>query len=224
MLVLPLALGLGACQDGEPAPPTVTVTETQTAEDLGRPEQQQLSEARAKAAMPTLKDLPTGYHVDTTVFSDKRRRTDPAGCIDLYMEGDAAHDFDDQHKKASSQARFGRYAGGGKDIVAVYLDSYDAPVPLELFDQAGAAVGECASFTSGSSPTYTAEGIAVRDLGERTFAVRLTGGGVSVDRLYVRSGHNLLVVIVLSQAEKFDEELMGSLAEQVLERAATGRR
>lgn len=221
------AVALAACQDSsQTPPPTVTVTETESAspEALDKPEQRQLTTKEAKAALPTLDDLPEGYHVDDSELVDRERSTEPDRCVDLYLGGATADTFREDHEKAEAQARFGLYRGGhGKDIVGVYVTSHDEAVPLTIFEEAGDAVAECSSFTetlAGRSVRYETQAIAVRPLGERSFGVRLSQSRRAVDRLSVRSGRNLVTVVALNPHKQFDEELLGDLAEGVLEKLA----
>ena len=83
---LSLALTLAACGDSDDPPPTETSAsaspqgesgeaggEAEQEESLDKPEQQQVDSATAKAALPTVEDMPgDGWGIDVSTFT-----TDP---------------------------------------------------------------------------------------------------------------------------------------------------
>ena len=76
------ALVLGGCGEDPPQPPeTVTVTHEPTAEPLDKPEQQQVDEATAKKALPTLDDMPSAKWAAEDLYQRKAPSTySPASC------------------------------------------------------------------------------------------------------------------------------------------------
>lgn len=223
------ALGLAACGGEEPPPPTssaVTGSEASetSPESLDKPEQQQVDAETAKAALPTVEDMPDDeWLVDISTFSDDPITYDPAVCADVELGSQEARTFDDEHRTVNEPARFSKSLGNYNNLItATYVESFDAPYPTAFFDAAGEHVTDCGTYTwtkGGSSSTRHVQAISVPQLGDRSFGLRLTsdGGDDYTDRLYVRSGHNLITVMMLSTDEHYDGELMTQYAQGILD-------
>ena len=226
------SLLLAACGD-EPEPPPESTTQegqvpTETSpEVLDKPEQQQVDATTAQEALPTLDDMPDdGWAIDSSTFSDAPISYEPAECADVEFDSQAANAFTDEHRVVREQARFSKYIGDGNLITATYIESHDEPYPTSLLDAAGQHVTDCGTYThtqNDYTTTRHVEAISVPPLGDRSFGLRLTSDGLNsyTDRLYVRSGHNLIIVMVLSREETYDGELMTSYAEDILEELKT---
>ncbi|MEN3122708.1 hypothetical protein [Janibacter sp. LM] len=222
-----LVLGLAACGSGPEAPPTtVTVTASADgAEALDQPEQQQIDAATARRVLPTIKDAPRGFATWTTKLTEGGQTYDPQVCAHITLDGPQERDFRDAHRKVREYSRFTSPRSVTDESVTTIVESYDEPYPLEFFDKAGQYLAECASYTTtpddgGSSTTRTTRAISTPSVGDRSFAVRLTfgagGEGISVDRLYVRSGHNLVTVWYIKGGEPYDGAAMTKYAEKTL--------
>ncbi|KRE38812.1 hypothetical protein ASG73_00085 [Janibacter sp. Soil728] len=225
-----VAVGLAACGGTDVPPPTsppsssTSATDEVTPETLDRPEQQQVDAATAKAALPTLEDMPDdGWAIDISTFGDDPVTYDPAVCADVELDSQEARTFEDQHRKVNEAARFSTPQSHGGLITATYVESFDAPYPTSLLDAAGEHVTDCATYTwtkNASSSTRHVKAISVPALGDRSFGLRLSSGESEsyTDRLYVRSGHNLITVMTLSKEETYDGTLMTKYAQDILDK------
>lgn len=219
-----LVVGVAACGGDSSPAETVTVTETADA-PLTQPEQQQKTTEQLEAALPTMKDMPEDFLEDVSPPGDETRESDPAQCNDMYFVGEDARAFAKDHDAAQAQIRAGRAQTKGGGIIGVFVYSFDEPYPMELFDAAGEAVSPCASFRTkvgGSFDDTTTEVVAVPQLGDRTFGARLVTPDYQMDRMSIRSGHNRIDLLYLSYEKDMKDELLGDLAEGVLERLAKG--
>lgn len=225
------ALGLAAC-GGNETPPADTSTDQVTSspteattEVLDKPEQQQVDATQAKAALPKATDL-TGSGWATSVLINHGSKTtyEPAVCADVEFDSQEAHAVADEHRTVREEARYQRQHNGDTEITATYLSSHDQPYPLSILDAAGQHVTDCASYSwtsSGFSSERRVVPISTPQLGDRSFGLRLSSGeagGSYVDRLYVRSGHNLITVMVSTHNEKYDGTLMTKYAQDILDR------
>lgn len=224
-LVATATLALSACGDDGPTPgTTVTVTSEATREALDKPEQQQVDKATARKALPTVKDMPEGPWGPSRVVKDTDPSDyEPAVCAAVELDSQEARTLREDHRKVSEEARYSAFVDDENRIIATYLDSYDIPVPASLLDAAGEHVTECAPYDekrpSGSSSTKTATPITTEAIGDQSFGVRISinDGDSHVDRLYVRSGHNLITVMVLTHEDAYDGKLMTTYAQGILD-------
>lgn len=223
-LLLTTAL-TAACGGGDtppPAPPT-TVTVTRDPVEPDRPEQQEIDASTARRALPTLDDMPDRtWHVDTSVFGTHRSVYEPAACASVEFDSADVRRFVADHRTVDESARFSQDQADGGLIIAAYVASYDEPYPLSFFDDAGEQVSGCTDYTRSRNVGETrssARAITVPQLGDRSFGVRLQSLDYdhSVDRLYVRSGHNVITVMVLSREDSYDGKLMTEYAQGVLD-------
>lgn len=230
-LSLTTLLAVSACGDKGSTPPdetsdpgTVTVTKDAEVEALDRPEQQQIDKATARKALPTRADMPSkAWLVDISPASTYEATYDPAKCADIELAGSPAKKFREEHRKVNEKARFSRERVNGGGIIATYVESYDEPYPTSIFDDAGAAIATCDEYTesnpSGPDSGYSAKAVTAPQLGDQTLAVRITSRrhAFYVDRMYVRSGHNLITVMVLDYDKDYDGKLMQEYAQGILD-------
>lgn len=227
LTVATLVLGLAACGSDQPTPPT-TVTVTTSAEGpeaLDKPEQQQVDAATARRALPTIRDAPRGFATWSTRLTEGGQTYDPQVCAHITLDGPEERAFRKAHRKVYEYSRFTSPRSVTDESVTTIVESYDEPYPLEHFDRAGQYLADCASYTTtpddgGSATTRTTRAISTPSIGDRSFAVRLTFGageqGISVDRLYVRSGHNLVTVWYIKGGQPYDGAAMTKYAEKTL--------
>ncbi|WP_435201807.1 hypothetical protein [Janibacter sp. GS2] len=199
--------------------------------DFGRAERE-LTDAEAKQVLPERPADATPNESATV----KQRRTDPEVCIDLlrlgwqgrtaktmrtaYAESDYFTDADDLET----------YQG-----YTLSVSSHSSPVSPGLLSRAGDALGQCEAFaftgtSAGSSfdDRILAEGLPVRNIGEQTFAVRLTSfvtlkgrtHRIYLDHLDVRVGHNLVSVRSASYRESNGTEELEKKAQEILDNLA----
>lgn len=217
--------GSGGSSDAEPS--TVTVTETATPDAADGPAQQELTEEQITAALPTAKEAPDGFEEDSNVRSGGKstRVTDPDRCRAIYLDTDEFRSWSKEHSSAVGAVRYTEAGdAAGRPSVSVFVNSYDTPIPKKFFDQAGSALGQCAGFrekvrSSSSWIDKRANNISAPVIGDQSFAQRvgLTEMDLTIDQLYVRSGHNLINVRVLTGYSEYSDETLGELAEGVLE-------
>ena len=194
------------------------------ADEFTEPQQRELTSQEAKKALPTRADMPDKNYVKDISDQDGEPWTyDPKECAAVEFASESARSFSDKHRSVREYARFGQSQADGGKFLGVWLHSYDEPYPLAYFDEAGKSLSECGKFTSISPrghefPKKTQAISAPQvDDAERTFAVRIIGGRVNTDRLYVRSGHNQITVMQQTPSdEPFDERLLTKHAEAVL--------
>lgn len=230
-LSLTTLLAVSACGDQGSTPPdeasdpgTITVTKDVEAEALDRPEQQQIDKATARKALPTRADMPSkAWLVDISPASTYEPTYDPAECADVELGGSDAEKFRDEHRKVNEKARFSREKVNGGGIIATYVESYDEPYPHSIFDDAGAAIASCDDYTesnsAGPDSSYSAKAVSAPQIGDQTLAVRITSRDHDfyVDRMYVRSGHNLITVMTLGYDKDYDGKLMQDYAQGILD-------
>lgn len=232
------ALALAGCigpfaDDAPEEPPSsstassdATPTPTQTT-DFGRAERE-LSDAEAKRALP--KEPAGAKPNEGPQGSD--RRTDPEVCIDLLRLG-----WQGRNTKATRTGYAESDYFTGDDTknyqgYTVSISSHSSPVSPHLLGRAGDALGQCDAFSftgksAGNSfdDRYLAEGLPVRNIGEQTFAVRLTGFAnikgknhrVYLDHLDFRVGHNLVSVRSATYRESTSTAPLEQKAQEILD-------
>lgn len=223
-----VALGLAACGSDPTTDPTSTVTVTEPGGSLA-PEQQELRPREITAALPTRDEVPLGYESDPGADDPKQapeseRTTDPASCLALYLDTPDMRDFATDHVTAAERVRYSDEGSEGIGVLIVTIWTHDELYPTRFLDAAGAALGDCARFDSrnrlsdATSPNRAAT-ITTPLLGDQTFGVRVGAptGGVTVDDLWVASGHNLINVHMVTGHDQDNSDILESTAQQVLE-------
>lgn len=220
--------GSGERSGAGPEASTVTVTETAPTEGTDRPEQRQLTTAQITRALPTIDEAPDGFEPDPGGFDANRaptRSTDPDVCRTIYLDTDEMRAWGKQHRRAAEGVRYTQAGdAAGRPSVSIYIVSYDEPVPKEHLDEAGATLGTCATFSEqisegGRWTEKTASNISAPVVGDQSYAARvgLTELDLTVDHLWVRSGHNLISIRVLTGKGRLSDRTLEDLAEGVLE-------
>lgn len=221
------ACGSDSTSTSQPEPTASTVTVTETPEPADAPEQQQLTEKQIRAALPTTKEAPKGFVRDPNVVavSDSTRVIDPDECRAIYLDTDEIRTWVKEHHSAAGAVRYTQKGdAAGRPSVSVFVTSFDVPIPKEYFDDAGAALGDCATFTEKNSPTDNpldkkASNITAPVVGDQSYAHRVGMAelDLTIDQLWVRSGHNLINIRVLTGYSEYSDETLGDLVEGVLE-------
>ncbi|KRE38814.1 hypothetical protein ASG73_00095 [Janibacter sp. Soil728] len=228
-VVAALGLMTAACggETTPPTPSTVTVTQTPTEQTTG-PERRQLTTQQVTAALPTKDDVPAIFRPDSRGFdtsSVSERTTDPASCLALYMATPAQRTFTKEHLVADGGVRFSEDPDEpGSASISVGILSYDEPYPREYLDEAGAVLGECSTFTSRTTPdsaegTWQATTISTPTLGDQSFGVRIGSRDIdlAIDYLWVRSGHNVVHVRMLTGYRQDNGDQLKTSAQGVLD-------
>lgn len=233
---LAAALALTACgsdSGGDPAAPssepsTVTVTQTPEAEAPTEPEQQELTKQQLAKALPTLAEAPRTFIKDTRgvdTTSKSTRTASPESCLALYMSTPQQRTFNAEHMSTSGGVRYTHdtdAAGASSIVTAIY--SYDEPYPSKFLDQAGAALSECSEHDSAvakgrASNPAKATTIPTPSLGDQSFGVRIgaTDLDLAIDYLWVRSGHNLISVRMITGYRQNNDAKLEKYAQGVLD-------
>lgn len=218
---------LAGCVGGTGGDPTSTVTVTETPEPLG-PAQQELTGSELTAALPNVKEVPTNFAADPVGRDPEEERTetaDPADCLAVELDTPQMRTFRREHMTAADQRRYSATSGvSGVGLLTVEMWTHDEPYPRAHLDEAGAAVGECATYTVTSNGTETgpweAKTTPIPLLGDQSLGVRVGDRrhDIAVDHLWVSSGHNLLHVSMVTGYREDNEDLLERAAEGVLER------
>ena len=225
------ALLLGACLPGDAGGPDETgrsssssasATPAAEGDTFDEPHRRELTQEQIDRALPTIDDAPEGYGInDSTVSSGWEY--EPKRCAAVEFSTPTAKDFGKKHHGVGGEARYSRPEVRGGGFLGVWIDSYDKPYPLALFDEAGEELSHCAEFeqTSDSGYRMVTETTAITapqvDGADRVFTLRIDADNNTIDRLYVRSGHNrILVTQMTPKGRPFDERLLTKHAEAVL--------
>ncbi|WP_435201815.1 hypothetical protein [Janibacter sp. GS2] len=232
-----LSLGLlAACGSGEdsastsppePESSTVTVTETAAPERTDGPAQQELTTKQIAAALPTLKDAPKGFVKDDRIESGEAstRQTDPDRCRAVYLDTDEIRAWKEEHLTAIDGVRYSEPGDrAGRPSASTFIATYDEPFPKEYFDEAGSMLGKCATFEEKGSASGTwidkrTSNIVAPVVGDQSYAHRsgVFDLDLTIDQLWVRSGHNVINIRVLTSYSRYSDETMSDLADSVLE-------
>lgn len=151
-------------------------------------------------ALPDNGELPDPWR--ETRSGGSQASTKPESCEDMYFTGPAEQQFRDT---SGSSIIASTYFTSSEDdsSITVILRSYEQPVPFSVLDAAGEALAQCSTFelvrTSGDQAeepvTMRSAGLTGPDLGDRSFAISVTGESFGQQRLVVMSGHNLIYVV-----------------------------
>lgn len=182
--------------DTTPAPASEESEEPVADDAAGR----QLTVKQARAALPTVATLPSGWSADpeNVLFGDDEDNdsddtTTPAHCAEIFD----AIESDEKDPTAKASANF--TSGGFGPWFGVEISSFDDEVDDEMFEKVLDALGKCPEFTVDSHDgpaTYKVSPLSIANVGEETAAFRLNveSGGMSMlmDFAIVRNGHNTI--------------------------------
>lgn len=236
-----LALGLAACGQDAPssaestsraAEPTTraesatpTTSGSSTTQQENRPEQRELTAKEIAKALPATDAGP--YPADPQGFdADKAstREADPESCLAIYLDTPTMRTFATDHRTAGKGILYTRPQKQAAPALSVAVWTHDVPYPQEFFDEAGAALAECATHDSAATPdnlmgAWQASSIPTQTLGDQSFGVRIGRPefDMAVDYLWVRSGHNLISVRMRSGYSQNNDTRLGKYAQGVLE-------
>jgi hypothetical protein len=153
-----------------------------------------LTKKQAKAALLTVKDLPSGWSVDKSADdSSEESTTEPARCAAIFD----AVDKDKSKPVAEAKVNFSQGFVILEETVASYRDDVDDAVK-----ETAEALNKCPEFTSvepdGSRAKLSMSGLSFPNLGDRTLATRIKGrtDGVDVllDIVIIAVGHNIVMI------------------------------
>lgn len=219
-----VAIALAGCTDDEPA--TSSTEGDGTTDGVGR----ELTDDEAEAALP---DAPEGLDGSAYEIGAEDRKTDPEECLDLLRLGPEAERLRDA-RSGFAGITYSNPSGPLEEqqSYTISIASHPDPIGPDVLSQAGEALGQCSAFSftgtdaSGNfDERILAEGIPVKNLGDQTFAVRLTSfpeidGDVHrqyVDQIDVRVGHTLVSVRSTGYRENDDTQDIEEMAQQILD-------
>ncbi len=177
-----------------------------------------------EAALPTVEDFPTGWSRDPDNEDEDDDEDDtitPERCEDLFGDDAEQEEPLAEATRAFKESDFGPF-------VSVDISTYDDEVPDDTLDELAEALSECKEFTSvdseGSRSTVTAEALSFPNLGDETFAVRMSLETeflpAAVDLAMVRVGHNLVLLATVALGGGTDTGLLEDVGRKTIERLA----
>lgn len=168
---------------------------------------QELTNEEAKAALPPVSALPTGWSVDpeNTLNDDSESDAEPEGTIEPAECQTIMDDLsEEQDQEPTAEASQTYTAGMLGPFLGVEIDSFADKVPEDSFKKILDALSTCPEITStedGSTTTFTISSLSFPNLGEESAAIRMSGTAdemaIGIDMVVIRAGHNL---VTLSQA------------------------
>lgn len=183
---------------------------------------QQLTAAEAVEALPDAASLPEQLYISEETLEDTRDNEAtayPATCLDARFSGPEAKALDEHEEVQGARGYMGTKGGSYN----VFVSSHDISVPAKVFDDAGAAQGDCSEFQL-IDKTGTTKWELVPStfelMGERTYSIRVrmlsgdeefVGGRVQIAAVSI--GHNLVYIVhAAGPRSNFDPALAEKLA------------
>ncbi len=215
--------------DSEPSGAESRAGESSAAESTAPdgPAQEVLTKKQILDALPEESDAPRDYVEDPRINADAEsaRETDPDTCRAIYLDSAEARKWKKAHLTETEGVRYTQPGdAAGRPGVSVFVATFDEPVPKEFFDEAGETLAECADFSErndadGQWTEKRARNVNAPAIGDQSYAHRvgLAEIDMTIDQLWVRSGHNIINIRVLTDNASHSEETMSDLAEGVLE-------
>lgn len=190
----------------------------------------EITDDDAEAALP---EKPTGYTSDDYEAGAEDRATSPEVCLDLLRIGSLAEDLNED-TSGSAGIIYAKDTGpvDDQETYTITITSHSDPVGPDLLAAAGSALGDCSAFSftgrdegGNFDERVIAEGLPVKNIGDQTFAVRLTAfpridNNVHrqyVDQIDVRVGHTLVGVRSTHYDENADTEDIEDMAQEILD-------
>ena len=191
------------------------------------PAQEELTKKQIVDALPEESDAPRDYVEDPKINPDAEstRETDPESCQAIYLDSPEALKWKKEHLTATDGVRYTQPGdAAGRPGVSIFVATYDEPVPKKFFDEAGETLADCQDFNERNDPEgrwteKRARNVNAPAIGDQSYAHRvgLAELDMAIDQLWVRSGHNIINIRVLTDNAGHSEETMTELAEGVLE-------
>ncbi|WP_191681802.1 hypothetical protein [Janibacter melonis] len=197
-------LSVSACMPGggssssstSAAPPPATSSAAEAQPEITKPEQRELTPAQVRKALPPATEIGDGW-VDNRVVPSTISY-DPTSCGDLFLQGEQAKAFAKEHRVAEAKHDYVT-DGTDADYLAVFVYSFDEPVPVSLLTVAGDAMGRCSTYdlvySDGQTQSQETRGLQVPAVGDRSMGLAtVSGSGSTLNRVTVLSGHSYVVV------------------------------
>lgn len=201
--------------------------EAYTSEAPDGPAQEELTKQQIVDALPEESDAPRDYVEDPKINPDAEstRETDPESCQAIYLDSPEALKWKKEHLTETDGVRYTEPGdAAGRPGVSIFVATYDERVPKKFFDEAGETLADCQDFNERNDPEgrwteKRARNVNAPAIGDQSYAHRvgLAELDMAIDQLWVRSGHNIINIRVLTDNAGHSEETMTELAEGVLE-------
>lgn len=211
-------VGESSADTGESAPEASPETEEVELDTVGR----ELTSEEAKAALPPVSALPTGWSVDpeNTLNDDSESDAESEGTIQPAECQTIMDDLsEEQDQEPTGEASTTYTAGMLGPFLGVEINSFADEVPEDSFKKVLDALSTCSEITStedGTTTTFKISSLSFPNLGEESAAIRMSGESegmaVGLDMVVIRAGHN---IVTLSQAS-----VGGATGSDALEKAA----
>lgn len=211
-------VGESSADTGEGAAEDRSETEDVELDTVG----QELTNKEAKAALPPVSALPTGWSVDpeNSLTDDSESDAEPEGTIKPAKCQAIMDDLsDEQDEEPTAKASQTYTAGMLGPFLGVEISSFADEVPEDSFKKVLDALSTCSEITStedGTTTTFKISSLSFPNLGEESAAIRMAGTAegmpVGLDMVVIRAGHN---IVTLSQAS-----VGGATGSDTLEKAA----
>lgn len=202
-------------------PSTTSAAPATPTKDPGR----QLTEEEARLALPIPAELPSTFTTisDDPEPADEEQSSYPATCMDIKLDGQAAREHLDDRLSSAGREFDVQLPEGDAGYASVRVSSFDQPVPDVVFDDAGASVGACQTFSlidKDGSVEFETRLLSTPTVGDRSFGASFTNiekgddGEGGVIELYVsKKGHNLITVLY---SRTKDQPVYDRLSERVM--------
>ena len=169
---------------------------------------EELTKREARAALPKVTDLPTGWSTDPDKVAgddesagDTDERYSPGRCKAVFEPLDKL----DGKRTVRQEATFRKSVLG--PYLAVGIASYSGEMKDEQFAAVVEAFNDCPSFTvtdADGPAKFTASPLSLPNLGDETLALRFAASAqdtdFEVDAISVRVGHNVISVLQIALA------------------------
>lgn len=191
------------------------------------PAHRELTQQQIVEALPRPDEAPEDFVEDQRINSERgsSRETDPDRCRTIYLDSDEARAWKDEHRTESGGVRYTAPGdAAGRASVSTFITTYDEPVPKAFFDDAAKELPSCSRFRERNDAESTwidkqAGTTSAPVVGQQTYAHRvgLVELDLTIDQIWVRSGHSIISVVALGSYADSSDETLSDVAGGVLE-------
>lgn len=160
----------------------------------------ELTDAQAKAALPAVSALPTGWSVDPENSLNDESEEDSEATIEPAKCQAIMDDLGDD-KEPTGKASRTYTAGMVGPFMGVEISSFADEIPDDSFEKILDALSSCPEITStedGVKTTFKTSSLSFPNLGEESAAIRMAattdGMPVGLDIAFIRAGHTMVTV------------------------------
>jgi hypothetical protein len=210
-----------------PADASARSDQASTAPATGGDAGRLLTAAEAKAVLPTISEMPTGWSTDpdrtvTKDGADTNEEVEPAKCAPIF---DGLKKNGKLTPAVRADADFA--AGALGPFLGITVKSYAKTFPTSTIDDLTAGLTACPKFTitsKGEKTTYVASAMSFPNLGDATYAVRFKASNQTItagfDVVGIVIGQNLVQIGQVAIGGSADAKVMETVARKTLARLA----